>query len=38
MMRLGGWANHEVMARYGSAQATDRALAAYDNIDPMGEL
>ena len=38
MMRLGGWANHEVMGRYGSAQATDRALAAYDNIDPMGEL
>jgi site-specific recombinase XerD len=38
MMRLGGWANHEVMARYGSAQAADRALAAYDNVDPMGEL
>jgi site-specific recombinase XerD len=38
MMRLGGWANHEVMVRYGSAQATDRALAAYDNVDPMGEL
>jgi site-specific recombinase XerD len=38
MMRLGGWANHEVMARYGSAQAVDRALAAYDNVDPMGEL
>jgi site-specific recombinase XerD len=38
MMRLGGWANHEVMARYGSAQAVNRALAAYDNIDPMGEL
>jgi integrase/recombinase XerD len=38
MMRLGGWANHEIMARYGAAQAVDRALAAYDNVDPMGEL
>jgi integrase/recombinase XerD len=38
MMRLGGWANGEVMRRYGAAQAVDRALAAYDNVDPMGEL
>jgi site-specific recombinase XerD len=38
LMRLGGWSSHEIMARYGSAQAVDRALAAYDNIDPMGEL
>jgi site-specific recombinase XerD len=38
MMRLGGWANGEVMRRYRAAQAVDRALAAYDNIDPMGEL
>lgn len=38
MMRLGGWANGEVMRRYRAAQATDRALAAYDSIDPMGAL
>jgi site-specific recombinase XerD len=38
LMRLGGWSSHEIMARYGSAQAVDRALAAYDSIDPMGEL
>ena len=38
LQRLGGWANAEIMRRYGSAQAVDRALAAYDNVDPMGEL
>jgi site-specific recombinase XerD len=38
LQRLGGWANAEVMRRYGSAQATDRALRAYDTVDPMGEL
>ena len=30
MMPFGGWANPEIMARYGAAQAVDRALAAYD--------
>jgi site-specific recombinase XerD len=35
---LGGWANAEVMRRYGAAQATDRALAAYDNINPLRDL
>jgi site-specific recombinase XerD len=38
LQRLGGWANAEVMRRYGSAMAADRALAAYDTVDPMGEL
>jgi integrase len=38
LMRLGGWSSHEIMARYCSAQGVDRALAAYDNVDPMGEL
>jgi integrase/recombinase XerD len=38
LQRLGGWANVEQMHRYGSAQAVDRALRAYDQIDPMGEL
>jgi integrase/recombinase XerD len=38
LMRLGGWESAEIMRRYGAARATDRALAAYDTIDPMGEL
>lgn len=38
LMNLGGWRDASVMARYGSARATDRALAAYDTIDPMGDL
>jgi site-specific recombinase XerD len=35
---LGGWANADIMRRYGAAQATDRALAAYDNVNPLGDL
>jgi site-specific recombinase XerD len=35
---LGGWESDEVMRRYGSAHAVDRALAAYDQANPMGEL
>lgn len=35
LQRLGGWEDPSVMRRYGSALAVDRALAAYDNIDPM---
>jgi site-specific recombinase XerD len=35
---LGGWENPDVMRRYGSALATDRALAAYDDVDPLGDL
>jgi site-specific recombinase XerD len=38
LMRLGGWENAEVMRRYGSATAVDRALAAYDQVNPLGQL
>lgn len=38
LQMLGGWENSDVMRRYGAAQATDRALAAYDRINPMGGL
>lgn len=38
LMRLGGWSNSDVMRRYGSGLAVDRALAAYDVVNPMGEL
>ena len=38
VMKLGGWENAEAMRRYGSAPATDRALASYDTIDSMGKL
>lgn len=38
LQRLGGWANAEVMRRYGAAQAVDRALAAYDAVNPLGDL
>jgi site-specific recombinase XerD len=32
LQKLGGWENAEVMRRYGSARAVDRALAAYDGV------
>jgi site-specific recombinase XerD len=35
LQRLGGWESAEIMRRYGAARAVDRALAAYDVIDPM---
>jgi integrase len=38
LQRLGGWENADIMRRYGAARAVDRALAAYDNVNPMGEL
>lgn len=38
LQRLGGWENADVMRRYGSARAVDRALAAYDDVNPLGEL
>lgn len=38
LQRLGGWENADVMRRYGSARATDRALEAYDDVNPLGEL
>lgn len=36
LQKLGGWANADVMRRYGSALAVDRALNAYDRV--MGTL
>ncbi len=38
LQRLGGWESAEIMRRYGEARAVDRALVAYDTINPMGEL
>lgn len=38
LQRLGGWESTEIMARYGAARAVDRALNAYDEISPMGDL
>lgn len=38
LQKLGGWQNSDVMRRYGSARAVDRALAAYDDVDPMAGL
>jgi integrase/recombinase XerD len=38
MMRLGGWESPTIARRYGEARAVDRALGAYDQIDPMGGL
>jgi site-specific recombinase XerD len=38
LQRLGGWESPTVMRRYGAVRATDRALAAYDQVDPMGSL
>lgn len=38
LQRLGGWESADVMRRYGSALAVDRALAAYDDVNPMEGL
>lgn len=38
LLMLGGWENRDVMRRYGSARAADRALTAYDSVRPLGEL
>ena len=38
LQRLGGWESGEIMRRYGASRAVDRALSAYDNVNPMGEL
>jgi len=38
LQRLGGWESAEVMRRYGSARAVDRALAAYDGANPLAGL
>jgi integrase/recombinase XerD len=38
LQRLGGWESAEVMRRYGAVRATDRALIAYDTVNPLGSL
>lgn len=38
LQKLGGWESADIMRRYGSAQAVTRALARYDDIDPLGGL
>ncbi len=38
LLRLGGWSDPSVMRRYGAARAQDRALAAYDDVNPLGDL
>lgn len=38
LQRVGGWTSDQVMRRYGAALAEDRALAAYDKINPTGSL
>lgn len=38
LQRLGGWESAEIMRRYGEARAVDRALAAYDEVNPMRGL
>ncbi|HWH36014.1 MAG TPA: tyrosine-type recombinase/integrase [Acidimicrobiales bacterium] len=38
LLRLGGWSDPAVMRRYGAARAQDRALAAYDDLNVLGEL
>lgn len=38
LQRLGGWESAEVMRRYGAHRASDRALTAYDTINPMEGL
>jgi site-specific recombinase XerD len=38
LLRLGGWSDASVMRRYGAARAQDRALAAYDEVNPLGDL
>jgi len=38
LQRLGGWESAAVMRRYGAVRAVDRALAGYDNTDPMSGL
>lgn len=38
LQQLGGWQSAVVMRRYGRARAVDRALQAYDRVDPMRGL
>lgn len=38
LMLLGGWSDPKIMGRYGQRQAVDRALASYDQVDPLKGL
>ena len=38
LQKLGGWESADIMRRYGASRAVDRALSAYDNVNPMGQL
>lgn len=38
LQKLGGWESPAIMRRYGEARAVDRAIVAYDRIDPMKGL
>lgn len=38
LQELGGWESAEVMRRYGKHRAQERALGAYDRVDPMRGL
>jgi site-specific recombinase XerD len=38
LQMLGGWESPQVMRRYGSALARDRALAAADDVDVLGGI
>ncbi len=38
LLRLGGWSDAAVMRRYGAARAQERALDAYDDVNPLGGL
>lgn len=38
LQTLGGWQSREVMARYGASMRTERALDAYDDVDPLRGL
>lgn len=38
LQTLGGWQSAEIMRRYGASRRVDRALGAYDDVDPMRGL
>lgn len=37
-MLLGGWSSADMLRRYGQSLAIERALAAYDETNPVGDL
>lgn len=38
LLKLGGWESADIMRRYGESRAVDRALGAYDAVEPMAGL